>query len=671
MRVGIDTGGTFTDLVALHPDGRWSHAKVPSTPGDPLQAVIEALDTAAVPAAAVDLLVLGTTVGTNALLERRGARVAYLATEGFEDVPFIQRGNRRFHYDLHWRKPRPFLDRRQCRGIRERLDHAGRAIVPLDEKHLDEVLDEVEALDVDAVAVNLLFSYVNPEHEQRVGARIHERLPGLTVSLSHEVAPVWREYERGLTTIADAYLKPLLSGFVDSLERGLASRGFRGRSSLLKSNGGIQLARDAARRPVELSLSGLAGGVLGGCRFAPPDENVITLDMGGTSCDIAVIEAGRIGLGHGYDVEFGLPLVFPTIDVATIGAGGGSVAWLDGGGFLRVGPRSAGADPGPAAYGRGGTEPTVTDANLILNRLDPDYFLGGRLRLSPAAAERALGRLAGELGVAADEAALAVVELANENMVNAIRVRTVEVGIDPRIYSLVAFGGAGPLHACEIARRLGIRRVLVPPHPGLCSAWGAASAELRSDRVASVRFRSDGATAAAVASALGPLVSAVRAEIAEEGGGDEPEVVVRFGMRYLGQNYEHAVELEEPELDDEALGSAFARFEALHDEFYGYRLGGEVIELVELAVTAHTRVTPPLPALAAPEGSTPTRRLVRLRTGVAEAIVVRRGSLAAGSILTGPAVVEEPDSTTFLGPYDTLVVLETGALSIDVGGEES
>ncbi len=670
MRVGIDTGGTFTDLVALLPNGRWSHAKVLSTPNDPLQAVVEALDQAGIQASEIDLVVVGTTVGTNALIERRGARVAYLATEGFEDVPFIQRGNRRFHYDLHWRKPRPFLDRQQCLGVRERLDHAGLEVVPLNQQQLDEVLHDLEALEVEAVAVNLLFSYVDSEHERRVSERIRERLPGLTVSLSHEVAPVWREYERGLTTIADAYLKPLLSRFVESLELGLASRGFRGRISFLKSNGGTQLARDAARRPVELSLSGLAGGVVGGCRFAPPDARVITLDMGGTSCDIAVVEAGQVALGHGYQVEFGLPLVFPALDVATIGAGGGSIAWLDQGGFLRVGPRSAGADPGPAAYNRGGIEPTVTDANLVLGRLNPDYFLGGRLHLSPMASELALKQLAAELGISSNEAALSIVEIANENMVNAIRVRTVEIGIDPRTFTLVAFGGAGPLHACDIARRLGIRQILIPPHSGLCSAWGAATAELRSDRVASVNFRSDSATAPVVAAALAPLLSAARRELVQEGVVGEPDVAIRLGMRYLGQNYEHAVEIDDVHLDDATLRSAFARFEALHDEFYGYRLGGQTIELVELAVSARARSTPQLPAVTL-EVSTSRRRPVGLESGIAEAEVVRRGSLAAGSRLAGPAVVEEPDSTTFLGSHDTLVVLETGVLSIDVGGEES
>jgi N-methylhydantoinase A len=632
--------------------------------------VLDALDTAGVPARDIDLLVLGTTVGTNALLERRGARVAYLTTEGFEDVPFIQRGNRPFHYDLHWQKPRPFIDRSDSFGVRERIDYAGRTHVPLDEEQLADVIDQIGALAVEAVAVNLLFSYVNPEHERRVAARLRERLPGLAVSLSHEVAPVWREYERGLTTIADAYLKPLLSRFVDALERGLASRAFRGRTSLLKSNGGLQPAREAARRPVELCLSGLAGGIVGGCRFVPAGESLITLDMGGTSCDIAVVEAGRVRTGRTYEVEFGLPLTVPAIDVAAIGAGGGSIARLDDGGFLRVGPASAGADPGPAAYGRGGTAPTVTDANLVLGRLDPEYFLGGRMPLSPLAAEQALARLGRALGLSVDQTALAVVEVANETMAGAIRLRTVEVGIDPRSFALAAFGGAGPLHACEIARWLGIRRVLVPPHPGLCSAWGAATAELRSDRLATVYFRSDSARAADVQAALAPLIAAVRTELAREGTAREPEVTIGFGLRYLGQNYEHAVELAEQEIDDAALRSIFTRHEALHDELYGYHLGAQVVELVELTATARAGSTAWVPVPSSPDGAPATRRPVRFHGGAVEATVIRRGALAVGATLAGPAVVQELDSTTLLGPQDRLLVLDSGTLSIDVDGGE-
>lgn len=669
-RVGIDTGGTFTDLIALDREGGTLRAKVPSTPEQPLEAVLSAFDAAGIDLADVELIVLGTTAGTNALLERRGARLAYLTTEGFEDVPFIQRGNRRSHYDLHWRKPSPFVERHLCLGVRERLDHGGRIVTPLDEEHLDATLARLADTGVEAVAVNLLFSYLEPEHERRVGARVRERLPGVSVSLSHEVAPIWREYERGVTTLADAYLKPLLSRFVAALEEGLEARGFRGRCSLLKSNGGTRLARSAASRPLELSLSGLAGGVMGGCAFVPAGANVITLDMGGTSCDIAVLSGGERRLATGYELEFGLPLVFPTIEVTTIGAGGGSIAWIDDGGFLRVGPRSAGADPGPAAYGRGGREPTVTDANLVLGRLDPRYFLGGRAALDAGAAHGVLAGLASALGGMPEDAALAVVQIANENMVNTIRTRTVEVGIDPREFTLSAFGGAGPLHACAIARRLGIRRVLVPPHPGLCSAYGAATAPLRSDRVVTVNFRSGSVVAADVSAVIARLADEAIGELRSEGYGGDPEVTAQLGMRYTGQNYEHSVPLADLDLSESGLIDALHRFEALHEAFYGYHLGGETIELVEISVSAagDTVVVSPREELVEP--TTESTRVIRVDDGAVVARVVRRASLAAGTTLDGPALVEQDDSTILLEAGDRLTVLDDRTLSIEVAARE-
>ncbi len=581
-------------------------------------------------------------------------------------MPFIGRGNRRSHYDLHWRKPQPFLERDRCLGVRERVDHTGQVVVPLDEEQLGAVIDELGRLEVDAVAITFLFSYLRPDHEARAGELVRKRLPGVTVSLSHEVAPIWREFERSVTTIADAYLKPLLGSFVSSLEEGLAERGFRGRCSLLRSNGGTRIARDAASRPVELSLSGLAGGVMGGCAFAPDGADLITLDMGGTSCDIAVVSGGERRLAASYEVEFGLPLAIPAIEVSTIGAGGGSIAWVDGGGFLRVGPQSAGAVPGPAAYGRGGDRPTVTDANLVLGRIDPGFFLGGALPLDPTAAAASLAGLAAELGTSADDAALAVVRIANENMVNAIRTRTVEVGIDPRRYMLSAFGGAGPLHASAIARRLGIGQVLVPPHPGLCSAYGAATAPLRSDRVVTVNFRSGSVRATEVAAVVSSPADAAVAELRAEGFEGNPEVSASLGARYAGQNYEHAVALDGLVVTDEALAAAFARFEALHEAFYGYHLGGETIELVEVSVTATAAPV----AVSAASCRDDASRSGGARSASTRACTTPSSSAAApcpGATLAGPAVVEDEDATTLLEEGDTLTVLLDGTLTIDVG----
>jgi N-methylhydantoinase A len=668
LRVGVDTGGTFTDLVALARDGtRRAQAKVPSTPADPAAAVLAALERAGIDGEDVELVVLGTTIGTNALLERRGATVAYLTTEGFEDVPFIGRGNRPHHYDLTWVKPRPLIEPWQSIGVPERIDANGAVARPLDARPaLDALARLVEHDGVDAVAVNLLFSYVNGEHERRLAQLVRERFPGLPVSLSHEVAPVWREFERGVTTIADAYLKPVLGAFVDDLRARLREHGVSGACALLLSNGGTRLAEHAARAPVQLLLSGLAGGVIAGRHFgAAAGEDLITLDMGGTSCDVAVVSDGRYRLGSTYEVEFGVPLAFPAIELTTIGAGGGSVARVDRAGLLRVGPHSAGAEPGPACYGRGGTEPTVTDADAALGRLSPDRPLAGAIPVDAGAALAALGRLGASLGLSARDAALATVEVADATMGSAIALQTVEVGIDPRRHALVAFGGAGPLHAGAIARRLGIPRVLVPPHPGLCSAFGALAADLRSDQVATVHQVGDGVDAEALDRRLARMRALALEELVAEGLADRPSVASRLALRYAGQNYEHEVEVEDARLTPAALADAFARFESRHDELYGYQLAGEAIEVVSVAVTATGRsgVAPPGPP--ARNGAGPwTRRKVTFADGEHETAVIPRGALAPGDTLEGPAVLEEHDSTTLLHPGDRLAVLADGSLSI-------
>jgi len=673
VRVGVDTGGTFTDLVGVDTTtGASFHAKVPSTPSAPVDAVLAALRCAAVPAGEVEHLVLGTTVGANALIERRGATVAYLTTDGFEDVPFIQRGNRRYHYDLHWRKPRPFIDRWQCMGVRERVDAEGQVVDALSAEECRRVVGEVASAvaseGVDAVAVNLLFSYLHPRHEELLGEALRERLPGIAVSLSHAVAPVWREYERGLTTIADAYLKPLLASFAAALEAGLRDVGVTGRCSLLRSNGGTQPVARAAGSPVQLLLSGIAGGVMAAKRFGlAVSDDLITLDMGGTSADIAVIAGRQHRLTSSYEIEFGLPLAIPAIDVSAIGAGGGSVASVDHGGFLRVGPRSAGADPGPACYGRGGSEPTVTDANLVLGRLDPDYFLGGAITLDPDVATRSLAELGARLGLSPSDAALAVVRIANAGMVDAIRVRTVEVGVDPRRHCLVAFGGAGPLHGAAIARRLGIRRVLVPPRPGLGSALGALTADLRSDHVATIHARSDRVRADELGAHVEILRSLALADVGSAA--DGAHVSTSVAMRYAGQNYEHPVELAPPPITSESLHDAFARFEDLHNAFYGYDLRGEIIELIDLTVTASvpSEIRPPAPG---PCGTGRAQlREVCFAEGALETQVWRRETLAIGTTLEGPAIIEDIDATTLIDRGDRVAVLGDGSLLVHVDVE--
>src|SRR4051794_1760242 len=615
IRVGIDTGGTFTDLVAVDDaSGRWYVAKVPSNPGNPVAAISAALGTAGFDPADVTFVVVGTTIGINAVLTRKGARVLYLTTRGFEDVPYTQRITRKPHYASHGRNPEPLMHRPDCLPVAERVDEEGGVLEPIELDGLGDRVAERLAANGEgpvAVAVCLLFSYLNPDHERATRELLRERFPDLPVSLSHEIAPIWREYERGTTTAVDAYTKPLFERYVDGVSTALDEQGVAGRWALLKSNGGHALAHEARERPAHLLLSGIAGGAIGGAHMARAADGAqaVALDMGGTSCDVCLIVDGEPLYSSDFEIEFGLPVSVQSVSTRTIGAGGGSIGWVDPGGFLQVGPQSAGADPGPAAYGRGGTEATITDANIVLGRLDPGFFLGGRMQLEPELARAAIGRLGERLGFDETEAASAVIRIANENMANAIRIVTVEEGIDPRGFALIAFGGAGATHACEIADAIGMSRVVVPPRPGLCSAFGALAASVRVDAVRSV-YLTDRRTSAAELDGLFRELEAEAHEDVAAQGGSEPDVRRAIAMRYQGQNYEQEVIVPPGVIDDAALTAIYADYGRLYEEFYGYRLDGIPIELVRLSVVATEE--PPafasLPSEAGAGGEPRTRR---------------------------------------------------------------
>jgi N-methylhydantoinase A len=668
IRVGIDTGGTFTDLVAVDDEGHSFLAKVPSDPADPVATVASVLQEAGIEPRAIESVVVGTTIGINAVLTRRGARVLYLTTKGFEDIPYIQRINRKHHYDFRWRKPTPLVRRRDCLGVSERLDEQGGVLTPLDLDALEATLDAAD-LDGDgaAVAVCLLFSYLNPDHEVRVRDAIHARLPGLPVSLSHEVAPIWREFERGTTVTVDAFTKPLFDTYVNGLSQALEDAGVDATWSLLKSNGGRALASEARSRPAHLLLSGIAGGGIGGAYVARAVQvgRALAFDMGGTSCDVCLVLDGEPLYSSDFEVEFGFPVSVPSVSTRTIGAGGGSIGWVDPGGFLQVGPQSAGASPGPACYGEGGAEATITDANLVLGRLDPSFFLGGRLQLDPELATRALARLGERLGRSALETASAMVRVCNENMANAIRILTVEQGTDPREHALIAFGGAGPTHACEIADALDIRQVLVPPAPGLCSAFGALAASVRIDAVRSVYLTDVRATALEIAAVFAELETQARADFAAQGLGEQPTVRRLAAMRYQGQNYEQEVPFLAGAVDEEALREAYAEYGRLYEGFYGYRLDGIPIELVRLAVIAAGEAPSfeRLPGVPEPGGAEVRSRDVFFPdAGFVSTRIVRRDALGPGEALAGPGIVEFMDSTIVVPPGWTLRTREDGIL---------
>ena len=679
-RMGIDTGGTFTDLVAVDPagGGRLHVAKVPSTPAAPGRAVFDALAGSGIPVEELSLLVLGTTLGINAVLERRGARVLYLTTDGFQDVPFIQRIDKKDPYDLQWQKPVPFVARRDCIGVRERVAADGAVLTELTDAELERVAAAIAERLAEpaespergtALAVNLLFSYVNATHERRLAGFLRRRFPDLPLTVAEAIAPMWREYERGSTAILDAYLRPRMSGWIEELERGLSERRFGGALTIMKSNGGQVAAAAARELPAHTMLSGLSGGVIGGRYFGEQAgrRDLITFDMGGTSTDVALVVGGQISYTTGYEVEFSLPVSAPSVDLRTVGAGGGSIAWIDAGGMLRVGPQSAGAAPGPVCYGHGGEQVTVTDANLVLGRLDPGFFLGGEMRLDAAAARRAVEELGGALAMSVDQTATAIIDLVNEQMADAIRVLTVERGIDPRTFALVAFGGAGPLHGAAVAAALGMGEVIVPPHPGLTSAFGALAADVRVDKRATSFHRSDLADAAGIDATLTRLQHEAVAEARAQGFAGEPAVERSISMRYAGQNYEQDIPVPPGSVTADALKALLDDFGEAHRRFYGHHFPGEVVELIHFNVTAiGATAAPSLPELAAGPPPEPSeRRAVRIGAGThPDCPVYRRDALPAGCSLEGPLIVEELDSTTLVPSGHTLSVLPHGIFRV-------
>lgn len=672
IRIGIDTGGTFTDLVALDEEsGEVLVVKRPSTPDSPSDAIFEALERSDIPAPEIGYFVLGTTVGVNALLQRKGARVLYVTTEGFEDVPFLQRVDRKFHYDLDWERPLPLVMRRDCLGVSERLDYKGDVVDPLTPEALARFGNQLRARVGEnangeiAVAVNCLFSYVKPDHERMIRDYLAREFPDLPVSVSHEVAPIWREYDRASTTIADAYIRPHLQAFIRALGEGLAARGIERSWAVMKSNGGQMLADSAADRPVQTVLSGLPGGIIAAKYYAESldDHNIISFDMGGTSTDVGVVADGAIGYTTAWEIEFGLPVAAPFIEMTTMGAGGGSIAWVNRGGLLQVGPQSAGAVPGPVCYGQGGIEPTVTDANVVLGRLNPANFLGGEVKLDAELAYEAVANLGQELGLAPEATAQAILDIAVENIAEAMRLLTVRRGLDPRSFSLIAFGGAGPLHAASIAQVIGAKRVLIPPHPGLSSAFGALLADMRVDKTWTHILRSDRLDAEAINSRLDELVAEATADLQHEGFGECPQVQRSVNMRYLGQNYEEEIPIPDGKLTAESLPDLLAAFESHYEATYGYRIPAEIIELVQFNVSVFgDTAKPALPQLQAGDPATPTsmRRVWFAAGGAVDCPVFTRDDLAPAHCIIGPAVVEELDSTTVVHPGQHLTVSEHG-----------
>lgn len=686
IRVASDVGGTFTDSLAYDADsGRLAISKVPTTPDNRAVGTVDglrlALDRAGGTPSNIGYVGHGMTTATNAVIQRTGARIAFITNHGFRDLLEIGRQNRPRLYDLSVQRTPPLAARADCHTVRGRLDPTGAEIEPLDEAALETIAARLRADGIEAVAICFLHAYANPDHEQRARAILERLLPGLFVCISTEIIGEFREYERASTAALNAYLAPVMDHYLGTLEALLRDSGGLAAPdetpiTVLEASGGLLTVEAARRKPVHTVLSGPAGGVVASARLAGlcGIERIITMDMGGTSTDISVIIAGRPQVTSEAALE-AIPIRIPVIDINAIGAGGGSIAWLDDGGALRVGPISAEAQPGPACYGRGGTRPTVTDANAVLGRLGGATQLGGDLSLDLEAAREAIARdVAHPLGLEITEAAAGILRIANASMERGIRVMSIERGHDPREFSLVPFGGAGPMHGAPVARQLGIPRLMIPPTPGILCALGILLSDLRHNLVETRIMPLETLSSAAIASMLAPLEARGRTLLRADGAVEEAQVIEpALDLRYVGQSFELTIPLG-PESSD---GAALARaFHAEHRRTYGHADENAPIELVNLRVVARAERPPlDLPRLEPGDAAPPPEALLERRRVYFEGAddwqdvpVYRRESLLAGNRIEGPAIVEELSATGVLYPGDRAQVDGSGALLVEIGG---
>ena len=671
IRIAVDVGGTFTDVVKLVPEtGELRFEKVPTTPAEPTAGVLAAFDKAEADPAQVSMFNHGSTLGLNSLLTRTGARIATIATRGFRDVYLLGRTDRRVMYDIGYQKPEALLERFDTFEVTERSMFDGSVAVALDEDDAREIAREIGRRGYDAVAVAFLHAYANPSHELRMREILAEEAPELEITISHELSREYREYERTSTAVLDAYIKPIMRGYLRALEGELERRGFGGRFLMSRSGGGAMTASAAREQPVNLILSGPAGGVVGAAAFSKliGRPNLITIDMGGTSLDASLVQDGSPVLYHGAEFE-GLPINTPSLYIHTIGAGGGSLGYLDDGGALQVGPKSAGAMPGPAAYGRGGTEPTFTDAALAIGYLGTDTPLGGELTLDREKSLAALAPIAEALELTVTQLARGMVRISNTKIMGAVRAITIELGHDPKDFALLSFGGGGGLVAVDVARDLGIPEVIVPPGQGAFSALGMLMADVQHD-YSRTSLQALHELDASVADALyAGMESEARETLRAEGFDDDRMVFHRVvAVRYSGQ--EHAVTVTYPEDGSDPREAIRSEFNRLHERQYGHVMD-DPIETTTLRLSALGVVDKPdLPHVA--RRSAGDGPVVRTRTVVldgdetAEYALIAREELLAGDAIEGPAVITEHTATTVLHAGDRLEVGDYGELVISI-----
>jgi N-methylhydantoinase A len=685
MRVAVDIGGTFTDVVVFdEANASLALAKALSTPAELARGVLEGLTKAAVRFGEVSSLIHGSTVVINAIIERQGAKTALVTTKGFRDVYEIGRINRPESFNPRFRKHRPLVPRENIFEVTERMLADGSVRTPFNEKEAREVARIIKEEGFEAVAVLFLHSYRAPEHEIRMCEILREAEPKLFLSASHELSREYREYERTSTVAANAYVGPKVSRYLGDLERRLRDHRFAGSLMIMQSNGGLSDVEMARRQCIQMMESGPAGGVVGTmalCEMLDVDA-AIAFDMGGTTAKASVIRRGEPSLSPDYFIggyNEGLAIRIPVLDIVEVGTGGGSIAWLDEGGGLHVGPRSAGAEPGPASYGRGGTEPTVTDANVILGRLSPESFLGGEMRLDRSAAEKALSeKLAQPLAVNLERAAAGMLQVATAAMANAVRHVTLERGLDPRDFTLVAYGGGGPLHAASVAKELSIGKIIIPNAPGHFSALGMLMADLRRDYVQTLFERMDDLEMFQLEDQFQKLEAEGRQAL--DAAGIPPDRIVferAADMRYVGQEHAVAVRMPASAGDESARAEIKRRFDDAHELRYSHSAPEESADIVSLRVSAIGRLGKPQFAQIAEGEATPpanSRRGIRKvlfeGAGALESPVYDRARLLQGNVIPGPAIIEEVASTTVVEPGDTVTVNGFGHLIMQLNSAQ-
>jgi len=676
--VGVDVGGTFTDTIAVDTENKRVYLnKVSSTPSDPSNAFMNGLKKIGEPLGKIKRIIHGTTHATNTIIERKGAVTGLITTKGFRDILEIRRGNRpRGHaFDLQWTKQDPLIPRYLRIGVPERIASEGSIFRELEEESLLRAVEFLIKHGVTSLAISFLFSYINPIHERKAKKIIGQKFPQLYTSISSGILPEWREYERGCATAADAYVKPVMTQYVGHLEQKLKNNGYSRQFFIMNSNGGIMTSNITKEQPIQTFLSGPVAGVVA-ANFIGKEadfDNLISIDMGGTSFDTSLTRKGEFVYTTESEIEEGVPIKISMLDIRTIGAGGGSIAWIDSGGLLKVGPQSAGTDPGPVCYGTGGKEPTVTDANLILGRLNRNYFLGGEQKLQEGLAKEVIQeKIANSLNVSWVEAAQGIIRVVVANMARNIRVISTERGLDPREFALVAFGGAGPLHAALIARELGIHHVIVPPYPGLTSAVGLLLCDLKFDTVRSLFCCIERDGTELIARFLSEMLEQEIKLLEDEGYRNQPICLTSLDMRYSGQNYEINIPVNKDNLSVEDIAK---RFDERHKYLYGFYLSNVPHEVLRVRTSVIGQVSDKddiLNAFSVNEKVKSFSERVEVRKVWEDSNqpkdykIYKRANMSKHIDIKGPAIIEQMDSTIYIPSWAEAVIDSFGNIVISI-----